>query len=49
MFKPNGVVLIIVSLVLELEAERKKVKRLERDKKCLESLLQTKLKFEVRV
>ena len=48
-FKENNPAVIIGNLVLELEGEKKKVKQLERDKKCLENILQTKQAFEVRV
>ncbi|WP_294962272.1 hypothetical protein [Sulfurimonas sp.] len=48
MFKPNGTVMMIVNLALELADEKKKVKQLERDNKCLSNLLQTKRRFEVR-
>lgn len=48
-FRKNNPAVIIGNLVLELEDEKKKVKQLQRDKKCLENLLQTKQGFEVRV
>jgi len=49
LFKPDGVVMMIVKLVLELEAAKKRIKTLESDRECLERLLQTKQKFEVKV
>ena len=44
----SSVVVFIAEKILEIAALKKKIKRLETDKKCLENILQTKLPFEVR-
>ena len=49
MFKPNGIVMLIVDLTLQLAAAKKRIKQLESDKKCLENMLQTKIPFKARV
>ena len=47
-FKEDGTVMLIVNLVLQLDEAKKRIKKLEVDKECLNALLQRKQNFEVR-
>jgi len=48
MFKPNGTVMMIVELVLELDKYKKLYEKEKADNKCLKKILQTKQAFEAR-
>ena len=48
-FNPNGLVMMIVNLVSELDRYKKAYRQVKADNECLKNLLQTKQSFEVRV
>jgi len=47
-FNPDGPVMTIVNLVLELDKYKKAYKKAKAENECLKRLIQTKQSFEVR-
>lgn len=47
-FSPNGAVMKIVEIVIELEKYKQELKKLKAENELLRDLIQTKQRFEVR-